>query len=142
MKVVDYDYEPFCNRIRIGADVTYSEHQLLKSKIKEHGGHIYISDSVGEYRIKDVIFHPPATIVLWEDGTKTVVKLHDEPYDAEKGLAMAVMKKVLGTEYRKYVKKAELWNNEACTTIQRVYAELVETIKEAIPSKIVYEGRE
>ena len=32
--------------------------------------------------------------------------------------------------------------NEACTAIQRVYTELVETIKEAIPSKIVYEGRE
>lgn len=62
--------------------------------------------------IERVIFHPPATIVLWRDGTKTVVKLHDEDYDAEKGLAMAVMKKVLGTEYRKYVKKAEGWNIE------------------------------
>ena len=112
MRIIGYDYDLLCNRIRIEADVTYSEHQLLKSKIKEYGGHIYISDSIGEYRIKDVIFHPPATIVLWEDGTKTVVKLHDEDYDAEKGLAMAVMKKVLGTEYRKYVKKAEGWNIE------------------------------
>lgn len=48
--------------------------------------------------IKKVIFNEPATIVLWNDGTKTVVKTHGkEKFDPEKGLAMAVSKKVLGT---------------------------------------------
>lgn len=49
--------------------------------------------------IKNVIFNDPATIVFWSDGTKTVVKCQDgEPYDAEKGLAMAISKKALGNK--------------------------------------------
>ena len=52
--------------------------------------------------IKDVIFNPPATIVLWEDGTKTVVKCHDEKFDVEKGLAMAIAKKALGNKGNYY----------------------------------------
>ena len=46
-------------------------------------------------KIKNVIFNKPATIVFWEDGTKTVVKAIDEPFDEEKGLAMAIAKKAL-----------------------------------------------
>lgn len=44
--------------------------------------------------IKDVIFNDPATIVFWDDGTKTVVKSKGEPFDKEKGLAMAYVKKI------------------------------------------------
>ena len=33
--------------------------------------------------IKDVIFNDPATIVLWADGTKTVVKADKEAFDPE-----------------------------------------------------------
>lgn len=43
-------------------------------------------------RIKNVIFNDPATIVFWDDGTKTVVKAQNEPFDPEKGLAMAIAK--------------------------------------------------
>lgn len=43
-----------------------------------------------------VIRNGPATIVFWKDGTKTVVKCHDEDYDAEKGLAMALCRKLWG----------------------------------------------
>ena len=49
------------------------------------------------YRIKDVIFSGPCTIVLWKDGTKTIVRCENEFFDREKGLAMAICKKVLGT---------------------------------------------
>ena len=49
--------------------------------------------------IKRVIFNDPATIVLWADDTKTVVKCaKDEKFDPEKGLAMAIAKKALGNE--------------------------------------------
>lgn len=48
--------------------------------------------------IKKVIFNDPATIVFWSDGTKTVVKCHDEEFDPEKGLAMAISKKALGNQ--------------------------------------------
>lgn len=52
--------------------------------------------------IKDVIFNNPATIVFWMDGTKTVVKAENEPYDPEKGLAMAFAKRVLGNKGNYY----------------------------------------
>ena len=49
--------------------------------------------------IKDVIFNEPATIILWADGTKTVVKCQEgENYDPEKGRAMAISKKALGNK--------------------------------------------
>ena len=45
--------------------------------------------------IKNVIFSGPATIVLWSDGDKTIVKKSDceAEMDKEKGLAMAIIKK-------------------------------------------------
>jgi hypothetical protein len=53
--------------------------------------------------IKDVIFNDPATIILWFDGSKTVVKCQKgETFDPEKGLAMAISKKVLGNDYGYY----------------------------------------
>ena len=58
--------------------------------------------------IKKVHFNPPATVVLWEDGTKTVVKIQDdEEFDPEKGLAMAISKKALGNQgnYYETIKK-------------------------------------
>ena len=45
--------------------------------------------------IKQVIFNDPATIVIWSDDTKTTVKCNNEPFDEEKGLAMAISKKFL-----------------------------------------------
>lgn len=53
-------------------------------------------------RIEKVIFNDPATIILWTDGTKTVVKCsEDDYYDPEKGMAMAVCKKIMGHTFRK-----------------------------------------
>ena len=51
-----------------------------------------------DYRLypRRIIRNGGATIVLWEDGTKTVVKCHGDEYDAEKGLAMALARKVWG----------------------------------------------
>ena len=52
--------------------------------------------------IKKVIFNNPATIVFWSDGSKTVVKAHNDDYDPEKGIAMAIAKKALGNEGNYY----------------------------------------
>lgn len=53
--------------------------------------------------IRSVIFNEPATIVFWEDDTKTVVKCNqNEEYDPEKGLAMAIAKKYLGNQGNYY----------------------------------------
>ena len=66
---------------------------------------------IANYDIKNVIFNPPATIAFWADGTKTVVKAHGEEFDPEKGLAMAISKKALGTGYYPEIKK---WTKEYC----------------------------
>ena len=53
------------------------------------------------YSIKKVIFHDPATIVIWEDDTKTVVKCQPEDtYDKEKGLLLCYVKRMLGDTSR------------------------------------------
>lgn len=59
--------------------------------------------------IKNVIFNDPATIVFWSDGTKTVVKCQDDDrFDPEKGLAMAICKKVFGNKGR-YCNQLKKW---------------------------------
>lgn len=48
--------------------------------------------------IKNVYFNKPYTIVIWSDKVKTIVKTSDNDiYDPEKGLAMAVSKRFLGS---------------------------------------------
>lgn len=73
------------------------------------GGNTIISiplKNIGAYtvpNIKKVIFSDPATIVIWEDDTKTIVKAgkndkgKKEKFDPEKGLTMAICKKLYGT---------------------------------------------
>ena len=52
---------------------------------------------VNKNKIKKVIFNDPATIVIWGDDSKTVVKCDEDEFDPEKGLAMAIAKHFLGT---------------------------------------------
>jgi hypothetical protein len=65
--------------------------------------------------IKEVIFNPPATIVFWADGTKTVVQAREgDEFDPEKGLAMAISKKALGNQgnyynhFKKWTEKCKM----------------------------------
>lgn len=70
-------------------------------------------------RITNVVFNDPATIVFWEDGSKTVVKCNPDCdfYDPEKGLVMAMVKKIYGNkgsyfnEIKKWIKK---YDEEMC----------------------------
>ena len=49
--------------------------------------------------IKKVHFSGPMTVVIWEDGTKTLVKCSENDFfDCEKGLAMAIVKKMYGND--------------------------------------------
>ena len=68
---------------------------------------------VSAFEIRDVIFNDPATIVLWADGTKTVVKCQeDDVYSPDVGLAMCFTKKALGNKsnfnnvFKKWVPEA------------------------------------
>lgn len=55
-----------------------------------------------DLQIKRIIFNGPATIVFWEDGTKTVVKIseddiRDGKFDIYTGVSYAIAKKLFGT---------------------------------------------
>ena len=96
VKTVDTQYEnvgtAFGRTVRSGV-ATFVTVEILED----------INGCKGPFGIKKVIFNNPATIVLWEDGTKTVVKVHEgDVYDPEKGLAMAISKKALGNKYDYY----------------------------------------
>lgn len=63
--------------------------------------------------IERVLFNGPATIVFFKDGTKSVAKCRaGDVFDHEKGIAMAVMRKIYSRKEFKEVleeaKKAEL----------------------------------
>lgn len=64
--------------------------------------------------IEKVIFNEPATIVLWSDGSKTVVKCKEgEEFDPDVGLAMCICKRQFGDAFhyifRKYTE--QYWDN-------------------------------
>lgn len=56
--------------------------------------------------VKEALFYDPATIVYFEDGTKTVVKKMDgEVYNPEYGFALCLMKRAYGEDYHKLMWK-------------------------------------
>ena len=100
--------------------------RVKEARVLPYNGKCLIADnSIHNYRpswnslgsgllvTKKVIFNPPATIVIWEDGTKTIVKcMEGDTYDAEKGLALCYMKKACeyyGFSYQKELKQAKDW---------------------------------
>lgn len=112
--------------------------------VKNYSSMIYMNKKTfkAEQKIKNVIFNYPATIVFWSDGTKTVVKCgENDIYDPEKGLAMAVAKKYLGTnkshsnymdEFKKWLPKEEEPSNpieDVVDSIKKV-AEFYSSLKE------------
>lgn len=66
----------------------------------------YVGYTFKQPKIKKVIYNDPATIVLWNDGTKTVVKcMEGDTFSKEMGLAMCICKKVLGSQYHRVFKE-------------------------------------
>lgn len=78
--------------------VKYCEHDCCMTKelfdsYNKAKGKSYLPE------IENVIFSGPATIVMWKDGTKTVVKCQeDDEYSMEVGLTMCIAKKALGNK--------------------------------------------
>lgn len=91
--LVDTFNSRFAERDYVRNDVEST--QKLYDAMKWHG--------YANLHIKNVIFNCPATIVFWSDGTKSVVKTQQgDTFDPEKGLAMAISKKMLGNDYAYY----------------------------------------
>lgn len=62
-------------------------------KIKHSTLNTQTSWKIIQDNIVQVIFNEPATIIIWSNGEKTVVKTQDgEPFDREKGFLMAIAK--------------------------------------------------
>ena len=85
--------------------------------------------------IDRVIFNDPATIILWKDGSKTVVKRsYDDIWDSEKGFCMAIIKKLYGnTSFIKRFMEPEeeiqiLTVEEACENLKKFSKKLNDII--------------
>lgn len=68
-----------------------------------------LAEAGKRYAIKRVIVNKPAVIVYWADGTKTVVKKQKgDKWDPEKGVAMAICKRLYGNtgRYNDVIKRA------------------------------------
>lgn len=114
-------------------NTTNTIHDLIDTKVRDSFEKTYIEygkafKALERYsscqypipQIKNVIFNYPATIVFWNDDTKTVVKCDErDQFDPEKGITMAFFKKMHGNkghyfeEIKKWAKKYEDKENKA-----------------------------
>ena len=112
-------------KTRLNSEVKNDLYKYVENDI-EQTKNLYYGLSL---TIKDVIFNPPATIVLWMDGTKTVVKDQGEVfYDPEKGMAMAVAKKAFGNQgnyYNQFKKYIDIWEKKQEAEFTSSYANTV-----------------
>lgn len=79
--------------------------------------------------IKNVYFNDPATVVLWDDGTKTVVKCQDgDTYSKETGLALCLAKKAMGNKgnfndiFRKWIPEETTEEDRFCSNCKHAYS--------------------
>lgn len=87
-------------------DTLSTQHPTFKSKT------LFKAPTVPHPEIKQVIFNPPATIIFWFDGTKTVVKCQEgDIFDPEKGMTMAITKKFFGNT-GSYCNEIKKWTKD------------------------------
>lgn len=88
---VEWGHEDYQVSFSMGNPETFNEFVAFLYKATMHANMNLIP--------KKIIYNPPATIVLWEDGTKTVVKCskHDS-WNAETGFLWALAEKLYGSK--------------------------------------------
>ena len=89
------------NRIKYNKMYVKKEDKKMDVKLYERGTFVGGIVTKPQDLIKNVIFSGPCTIVQWTDGDKTIVRCENENFDKEKGLAMAIVKKLFGTNESK-----------------------------------------
>lgn len=96
-------------------------YDMIINYIKDTNNSIYGVYGRNRFDIKKVYFKDPVTVVLWEDGTKTIVRRDErDTYDPEKALAMAFAKKALGNKgnyyniFKKWIPEKHDSNSEQC----------------------------
>ena len=89
------------NRTKYNKMYVKKEDKKMDIKLYECGTFVGGVVTKPQDLIKNVIFSGPCTIVQWTDGDKTIVRCENEDFDPEKGLAMAIVKKLFGTNESK-----------------------------------------
>ena len=91
--------DAYMNNRKLDAYDALTSSMLYYDLLKDRSG--LVKNKFDKDTIKDVIFNDPATIVIWKDGSKTVVKCQKETgdtYNKELGLAMCIIKKCCGNK--------------------------------------------
>jgi hypothetical protein len=94
----DFDMIHLDIRVHVPSSDMYKE---IERAIESIGEVDYTTYYYGakKFNVKRIIFNYPATIVIWADGTKTVVKCQDgDEFVPEAGIAMCFMKKAMGNK--------------------------------------------
>lgn len=87
--------------------ITSTTYATLSDTVVKHKGLGFCN-----IKIKRIIFNPPATVIIWGDNTKTVVKCaEDDEFNPEIGVAMCYMKKIYGSRHA-FSKKVESYIEE------------------------------
>lgn len=111
-----YRYSLLQQKAKELTNMTPTEYFKMDEIAKRMVNSVYGSPFRKALYIKKVIFNPPATIVFWSDGSKTVVKAqNDEPFDPEKGITMAIAKKFFGNKGN-YFNEIKKWTEPYYTS--------------------------
>lgn len=81
----------------------------------------YEEEEMEMFKIEKIIYNNPATIVWFADGEKVVVKTHNEKFDKEKGVAMAIARKFYGRS--EFVRIVESGENQLEQRLDKVFKE-------------------
>ena len=101
--LIKYELNRIEREAKIIADTMYSDFPIIKSNFAKD----FPTVEIIKPKVKKIIFNDPCTIVIWNDNTKTIVKCQKgDKFDEEKGLAIAMCKKLYGnTEFGKLLDK-------------------------------------
>lgn len=134
---VKYHLNHVKNHIENSLIPRFIEEELRYDPFKslDGGNASFLSDFCETKRvpvIKKVIFSNPATIVIWNDDSKTVVKVKaDEEFDPWVGVAMCHMKKIYGYKFHSKFRKFAEQYEEQLDEVDYTYSKLdfVEKLK-------------
>lgn len=102
--------------------------QTAETPFKQFVDRVVIQET--QLCIDKVIFNDPATIIIWKDGTKTVVKTAPgETYNKWAGMALCISKKLYGDRFHRIFR-------EYCGKEEKKPVELTEREKAYVKSDI------
>ena len=106
------------------------------AELKIRNGDNCLEFTIQATQPKKLIVNGPATIILWDDGTKTVAKCSkDEPFDPEKGVAIAIAKRFIsGNQLHRMFDDALSQINDSDNNPLNVWLESIRAATEAYGS--------